>query len=161
MNKTILSGASLLGFVALSLISAILILLASLTSVYMTWASAAYFAMVIGLVLRKQRQRHIQLMNLAIVLDLALVLLLEFQRSAIATAADFSLSIAQQAHIGFSSLAVALYIPVLYLGWGLYLGKLSTDRHRRWHKRLGILAFIARTLGFLLMFSLLEHVKKS
>jgi hypothetical protein len=85
---------------------------------------------------------------------LGIVLTLEYQRQAIDTALAFSMSPLQQAHIAASSVATALYIPVLWLGWHLLKGT-PTAARRRWHRRLAIPAFIFRTIGFILMFALL------
>ena len=122
---------------------------------YMTWASIAYLAMSYGFILRKNRKLHVPLMLFAIVADVSLVLLLEFQRQAINTAISFKLGPLQQAHIGFSTLAVVTYFPILYLGiranWFT-----ATPSQRNMHKKLGITAYLFRTIGFLLMFSMLN-----
>ncbi len=120
-------------------------------------ASLAYLLMCIGLHLRKKRAVHIFFMNCAIFLDIALVLTLEIQRDAIDTAFSFTLLPLQQAHIVMSSIATLLYIPVLYLGWRGYLKKL-TSKQRSWHLRLGISAYFFRTMGFILMFTLIETI---
>lgn len=122
---------------------------------HMFVATFAYLLMVNGLVHRKNKKLHVKLMNSAIGLDLALVLLLELSRNAVDTALSFSLSPLQQAHIVASSLATALYIPILILGWLRYTEKLKGSASRSWHLRLGVVAFIFRSLGFLFMFSLL------
>lgn len=135
-----------------------LIALSVLTTPYMALASFAYGLLCWGLVYRRQREKHTLFMNLGIALDLSLVLLLELQRGAIATAVDFSLNTWQQAHIACSSLAVLLYLPTAYLGWQRYRTPQSSLALREWHKRCGLAAFAFRTLGFILMFSLLSHV---
>jgi hypothetical protein len=121
---------------------------------YMAVATLAYALMTVGLLNRKNKQRHVRLMAIAITLDVLIVLILELQKDAVQTALDFSLAPLQQLHVGTSSIAVLLYIPVVYLGFKRFrgLGDLNT---RLWHIRLGIGAFIFRTLGFILMFSLL------
>jgi len=121
---------------------------------YMGLATLSYGFMNIGLMNLRNRDIHVRYMNSAIALDLALVLVLEFQRDAIQTALSFSLSPLQQAHIAMSAVATTLYIPILILGWRLYLGKLNSAG-RSWHRRLGIMGYVFRSLGFLLMFSLL------
>lgn len=118
---------------------------------YMIWATIAYFLMVTGVVLRKRRPIHVRLMLTAIAMDLCLVGLLEVKRDAVAKALEFSMGPLQQMHIGFSTVAVALYLPVLSLGIMRLRGVGPLD----WHIRLGLAAFIFRTLGFLFMFSLL------
>jgi hypothetical protein len=121
---------------------------------YMGVATFAYGLLNIGLIHIRKPQIHVPYMNAGILLDLSLVLLLEFQRDAINTALSFSLSPLQQAHIGASSMATILYVPILLLGWRLHFGKLGAEG-RLWHRRLGIAGYIFRSLGFLLMFSLL------
>ena len=94
----------------------------------------------------------------AIVIDLSLVLILEFSRSAIATAIGPNLNTLQRLHVGFSTLAVALYIPVIILGWRmLYKAGSATGKQKKWHRRLGYAAFTARTMSFLFMFSMLDR----
>ena len=130
-------------------------------TVPMRVASCAYFAMLAGLLLRKHKTWHLRLMNLAIASDLALVLVLQYKRSAIQTALGFTLNGWQQAHVGFSTLATLLYIPVLIIGWRLARSQRARGESqepsslRRMHRGLAIPAFVFRTLGFLLMFSML------
>lgn len=124
-------------------------------TIYMRWATLSYLCMVSGLYFRKERIRHLALMGLAIFSDLSLVLLLEFQRSAIKTAVSFSLTLPQQLHIGFSTLAVLFYFPVVGLGIARVLQRGSIKTYQK-HRILGMVAFAFRTLGFVLMFSLLK-----
>jgi hypothetical protein len=139
-----------LGILAFALLG----IVAKFGTPYMCVATFSYFTMVTGLVLRNNKKVHYKLMATAITLDLLLVLVLEVQRHAIHTALSFTLSPLQQAHIGASSVATALYLPVVILGlrrlWGL-----SSEKLKTWHMKLGITAFIFRSLGFLLMFSLI------
>ncbi len=121
---------------------------------YMVAATIAYSAMVAGVLNRKNKWAHSRLMGSAMLIDLAIVLSLEFQRSAIKTALGFSLSPLQQFHIGASTVAVALYFPIAYFGLKNYLGK-GDQQTRTRHALLGKWAFVFRTIGFLLMFSLL------
>jgi len=139
--------------------STLLAVIYQIATPYMVVASFAYFCMVFGLYHRLQRNLHVALMSLAIITDLALVLTLQIQRDAIQTAFSMTLSPLQQAHIAMSSAATVLYFPVFYLGAGRRLGKLKGLASRKWHIRLGIAAFVFRTLGFILMFSLLTHVR--
>lgn len=121
---------------------------------YMIAATVAYSAMVAGVLNRKNQKTHTRFMGSAILLDLGIVLSLEVQRHAIKTAIGFSLSPLQQCHIGASTIAVALYFPVIYFGLKRYLGK-GDQKTRSRHMTAGKWAFVFRTLGFLLMFSLL------
>ena len=126
---------------------------------YMLIATISYFLMLAGFYYRRIRQLHMPLMFAAIILDLSLVLILEFQREAIKTAMAMSLSPLQQAHIGFSTLATLCYFPLLFWGYRIWKNQ-STNQQLSLHKKVGKFAFVFRTIGFLLMFSLLTHVKK-
>ena len=128
---------------------------------YMRVASGNFFILLLGLTLRKSRPiAHARLMTAAITSDLLLVLTLQYQRSAIQTALAFKLSALNQAHIFCSSAATLLYIPMLIMGYRLY----SARKERRtgsapdhtWHRSLGFLTLAFRTLGFFLMFSMLN-----
>lgn len=126
----------------------------------MKWATWCYYLMCAGMLLRKGPKRvHAAFMAAAIAGDLGLVLVLEFQRDAIKTALSFELSALQQAHIGFSTLASLLYVPIAVLGYRQMKGWNSSSTQRKAHRLLGIACFIFRSLGFLCMFSLLEHFK--
>lgn len=142
--------------IILLLISAILI--ASQTTIYMGIASFAFFLMVYGFNNRKNHLLHAKLMVSTIVLDLTLVLVLQIQRHAVQTAVSFTLSPLQQIHILVSTIAVILYFPMIYLGRKNLMG-IANQSERKWHRRLGYITFIFRTLGFITMFSQLSHVK--
>jgi len=124
---------------------------------YMGLATLAFAFLCIGLINRRHRAQHVIFMNLGIALDLSIVLALEIQRNAVATAMSFTLSPLQQAHIGTSLLATLLYVPVLILGWKRYRGS-SRAGLRVWHLRLGLAAFVFRALGFISMFALIGHL---
>ncbi len=114
-------------------------------------ATIAWLSLTMGYLNRRKRQTHIRLMLLGIGTDILLVLYLQVTRSAVQTALKFELSVSEQAHIWFSSSALVLYFPILYLGYRLIQG----DRSRRaMHVRLGVTALILRTIGFLFMFSM-------
>lgn len=138
----------------IGLCTALIALILFLTTPYMALASAAYFCMIAGLLQRKKnRFLHRKLMVAATGLDILLVLSLEIQRNAVKTAMEFSLNPLQQAHVVCSLIAVVLYGFVIFYGYTLWHA--GSVRARQLHKRLGIAAFVFRTLGFLLMFSLL------
>ena len=128
---------------------------------YMGAATLSYCLMTTGVILRKEKKIHMPLMITAIVLDLAIVLILQIKRHAIQTASEGTLNGLQKSHIAFSTIAVLLYIPVAIFG----LKKISkrTKRtqpsHSKLHQKFGICAYIFRTLGFITMFSLLSHIK--
>lgn len=117
-------------------------------------ATLAWFLLTIGLVLRKQTVLHVCLMLLGIWMDITLVLYLQVTRSAVQTALSFELSLLEQVHIGLSTVALILYLPVMVLG--LWLIKGSAPDWRRWHLRVGLLAYCFRTGGFCFMFSMLQ-----
>jgi len=91
-------------------------------------------------------------------MDLSLVLVLEFQRHAINTATSFSLGLFEQLHILFSTIATLLYFPLLFLGFKLLRQPAASQNTRFWHITLGFTAFVCRSLGFILMFSLLRRI---
>ena len=128
--------------------------LARFVTPYMLIATAAYCSMVTGVLARKNQKWHTRFMGTAILIDLTLVLILELQRSAIKTAMAFSLTLPQQLHIGASTIAVALYAPVIYFGLKKWRGQGDAETRQK-HMAFGKWAFVFRTLGFLLMFSLL------
>ena len=124
---------------------------------YMAVATLSYFILCMGVVLRRNRKLHPYFMMTGAGLDILLVLVLELQRSAIATAVGGKLNLAQMGHIGFSLLAVLCYIPaILYGRSALEMSQNQTQTHRIW----GRTAFALRTLGFFLMFSMLEIIKR-
>ncbi len=142
------------GIIAAGATSALLV--GYFTTLYMGIATLSYSFLCGGLLLRKNRKMHIGFMNAGIVQDLLLVLTLEYQRSAINTAAQFSLTLLQQTHIIISTLAIAFYTPTLILGWQRYLNPNIKEYRKIWHIRCGITAFVLRTIGFFLMFSMLS-----
>jgi hypothetical protein len=129
-------------------------IVATTATYFMGCATLAYGFMVSGVLFRRHRRVHSRFMITAIALDLTIVATLEIQRHAVDSALAFSLSPLQQLHIASSSVATVLYFPILFLGWRLLRGNFSPTQ-RKWHIRLGTTAFTFRTLGFLLMFSLL------
>jgi hypothetical protein len=126
-------------------------------TLYMAGATLGYALMVAGLLLRRQKGPHVALMVAAITLDLGIVLALELQREAIKTALSFTMTALQQTHVFCSATAAGLYFPVLVLGWMRFTGRARRPASRAWHIRLGLTAFVLRTLGFVLMFSLLKE----
>ncbi len=116
-------------------------------------ASVAWILLAIGYCRRRNKAQHVPLMLTGITLDITLVLYLQFTREAIQTALSFSLTPWQQIHIGFSTAALLLYFPILYLGFRLQGGNCDVSL-RQLHIRLGTLALILRTLGLIFMFSM-------
>ncbi len=124
----------------------------------MVVASMTYFSLCMGLLLRTQSARaHVMLMSAGIAGDLLLVLILQVSRHAVQTALAFTLTPLQQAHVAASTVAVVLYFPVVYFGYGLWTSKGSNAiAMRRRHRPFAIMAFLFRSAGFLLMFSMLN-----
>ena len=122
-------------------------------SAYKAIAATAFLIMLSGLLLRHRNpRRHAQLMGLAMGLDLLVVLLLEIQRDAIATAVSMTLGAPQMIHIAASSLATALYLPVALLGYRRLKGHAGPTACRA-HLLLGVFAFSARGIGFCFMWT--------
>lgn len=141
--------APLLTVAALALVLASAVLL---LPPFMAAATFSYSCLLAGISARRRRTLHVPLMAAGMLIDLAIVLTLEIQRNAVKTALSFSLSPLQQMHIGASTIATILYFPLIFLGIRSWFG---SARDRSLHRKLGTLAFLFRTLGFLLMFSLL------
>ncbi len=122
----------------------------------MTIAAFNYLLILYGFLNRKKNRRlHVRFVSLGILFDLALVLLLEFQRDAIATAVSFKLSALNQAHIFASSIATTLYIPMMITGFMI----IRHEKYRVQHRRMGNLVILFRTLGLILMYSMIESLK--
>ncbi len=123
---------------------------------FMFLATLNFFILLIGFTYRQKDQRkHALLMTLGIVSDLAIVLTLQVQRNAVATAIAFKLSALNQAHIFCSTSATVLYFPMIYLGYQL-IQKKSGPQTKTLHRKLGYATLILRGLGFFLMFSMLK-----
>lgn len=118
-------------------------------------ATFAYALLFQGVLLRRQRAVHIRLMPFGMAIDISLVLLLEITRGAVGTVAGGSLSIWQLSHVAASTFAVLLYFPVAWLGLRQLREKADADQIE-WHRKLGLISFIFRTIGFALMFSMLK-----
>ena len=126
-------------------------------TLYMWIATVAWGLLVIGYLFRKQRQLHVTLMLSGIAVDLSLVLFLEITRDAVQTALGSDVSLLEYVHIAASTGAVICYIPTLYFGWKLLGGEI---KYRKAHVRVAVIALALRTIGFIFMFSMLEHTAK-
>lgn len=122
-------------------------------TIYMYIAACAWITMCGGYFLRRNRRLHPMLMRLAILIDFGLVLYLEATRGAVETALEFKLAVLKQIHIGFSTVALVLYFPVLYFGFHLLKGPVTAQLRNR-HIKFALAAFFFRTLGFIFMFSM-------
>ncbi len=127
-----------------------------LSTPYMTAASISYFLLLNGALFCENRRIHAWLMSGGVLIDLSLVIFLEISRSAIGEAIHSPLNPYQRGHIFCSILAVLLYIPAMLLGLKtIRAGKNKNQLHRR----IGQTALFFRTLGFVLMFSLLAKIQ--
>ena len=143
-------------FVSLFLIASMGLVL-RWTTPYMMIATFSYSLLCMGVALRKNRGLHPYFMTTGAAIDILLVLTLEMQRSAIATAMGGKLNAAQAGHIVCSLIAVLLYIPAMIYGRrAMSQGSSPTEQT---HRYLGRIAFGLRTIGFFLMFSMLGLIK--
>jgi hypothetical protein len=126
-------------------------------SPYKGIATVSYLCLLVGIFHRRNRNVHAGLMSAGMAIDVLLVLVLEFQRSAIATSAGGSLNAYQLAHVIVSTLAVLVYLPTANLGYRRWKGTLPRENNIL-HLRFGILAFSLRTLGYILMFSMSNSI---
>jgi hypothetical protein len=118
-------------------------------------ATVAYTFLIAGILLRKERRWHGRFMGIAVAMDLSLVLYLEYKRAAVEKVANLSITKLQAFHVGFSTGATLLYLPLVILGLLAISHKLGI-KGKIWHKRMGIVAFCLRTLGFIFMFAFLK-----
>lgn len=129
-----------------------------LATPYMGIATTAYLFICAAIYYRRQTHYHVPLVLTGILIDLTLVLTLEIQRHAVETVIEGKLEPLQKAHILFSTLALILYFPTIYCGTKLYRNR-GSSLLKRAHRILGHTAFIFRTIGFVLMFTLLAKIK--
>jgi len=120
--------------------------------VYKTLATVAFVLIWAGWAQRRVRARHVPLVVAGIGLDLALVLILEFQRDVIGMTMSEDWSWVQWTHIGSSVLAVLFYLPTIWLGVAILRGR-ATPATLTWHKRLAEIALVCRTVGFCFMWT--------
>ena len=116
-------------------------------------ATVAYALLVAGVLQRKHRPIHPILMSAGIGIDAALVLALQVQRSVIQDAITNTYSFWETGHILSSTVAFALYFPVVWLGVRQWRG-IGGASGRAWHIRVALTAFLFRTIGFVLMFTI-------
>ncbi len=116
-------------------------------------ATLSWLCIMLGYVKRYELKKHIPLVLVGIGTDILLVLYLEVTRSAIATAAEFSLKPLQQIHILFSTIALLLYFPTMYYGFKMLItGERGSTKKA--HMKVAKLALFFRSLGFIFMFSM-------
>ena len=123
-------------------------------TVYVAIATVAYLLMILGLANRTQRLLHQRFMGATMALDVMVVTVLEVNRNAVETVLDGKLKVLQIGHIAASSVAVGLYGVVIALALARRRGRVG-EWARVWHIRVGIAAFAWRSIGFVLMFSVI------
>jgi len=116
-------------------------------------ATVAYALLVTGLLVRKKRNLHVTFMASGLAIDFALVVILQIQRNVIKEAVTEQYSLLERGHIIASTLAFGLYFPVIVLGLRQLLGY-GSPTDRLWHIRIALTAFVLRSVGFLLMFTI-------
>lgn len=142
---------------AILIIAVLSSLVGLVTTPFMAIATGTYLLLITGLYFKNQKKLHARIMSIAIIIDVALVLILAIKRNAIGTALGLELGFLQQSHVYTSTLATILYIPTMFFGIRLVRALPNNSRSLiLWHKLFAISAFIFRTLGFILMFSLLD-----
>ena len=119
-------------------------------------ATAAWLCLLLGVLRRRHRYTHVPLVLTGIVTDYSLVVFLQITRQAVQTALSFKLSLWQQTHILLSSIALLLYLPVVFFGIALLIGY-QEKKVRVFHRRFALWALFFRTLGFIFMFSMYKH----
>ena len=128
-------------------------------SFYFILGTVSFFTMTLGIIKRHRIPLHIYLVGSAIAIDLFVVLSLEFERDAIGKMASGTLSLPQQCHALISTLVVLLYIPLVTTGILRFLQRKSTPRPSviLWHRRLGFVTYVLRSIAFIFMFSMYER----
>lgn len=116
-------------------------------------ATVAYGFLVTGLLVRTRRDIHPWLMASGLFIDLILVIVLQIQRGVIQGAVTESYSMLQRGHILSSTIAFALYFPLVYFAVRQLL-RIGDAKERLWHIRIGVTAFSFRSVGFVLMFTI-------
>lgn len=136
---------------SLAVLVCIAVLVGWAATLWMGLGTLAYLLMCWGITVRRERALHVRAMLIAMALDVLLVVALELSRHAVGVALSQTLNIYQLTHVVCSTLAVAAYGPVLWLGQQ----RLRHGRHAGWHGAAALTAFALRSAGFIFMFSLL------
>jgi hypothetical protein len=121
-------------------------------------ASFAWLILTGGIFLELTRLTHARWMLAGVLLDIGLVLVLQVQRGAVQTAVAQTLSDIQQLHIVASLGAVILYMPAILIGRKVFRYAQTPEATRELHRNVGRIAYLLRSLGYFLMFSMLSHV---
>lgn len=120
----------------------------------------------LGIFLRKKHRQHMLIMILAFILDVSLVLAIEFNRSAINTAIEQATQIHNAFvlfHITVSLLVVVLYLALMYTGSKVMkLAPIAPDGTKtamfKLHSKLAYAFIILRLINYVTSFRMFEQV---
>lgn len=95
------------------------------------WASAGICVLLaVGIACRRTRSRHVPIMLTGFVLDLALLLYIEFGKNAIKQAATGAVQPIFYIHISVATLSLLMYFVQLYTGFRLLLKGTGREKHK-------------------------------
>lgn len=106
--------------------------------------------MIAGIVVRRKRKLHVQIMSLAMIWDVILILQIELSRSAILKASQAVTNpTALNVHVSIAVTTVVFYAFMIYTGRALLSGR---NEIRQKHKFLGYSTLLLRILTFITSF---------
>lgn len=106
--------------------------------------------MEIGIILRRQRSKHVKIMSAAMIWDVILILQIELSRSAILKASKAVTNpMMLNIHVSIAVSTVLLYLGMVYYGRKLLAGDESV---RSKHRLLGYTTFFMRVMTFVTSF---------
>ena len=106
--------------------------------------------MLAGIIVRRRRQLHIQIMSIAMIWDVLLILQIELSRSAILKASKAMTNpVMLNIHISIAVSSVILYVFMVYTGRKLLSGQ---NEIRSKHRVLGWTTLTMRILTFITSF---------
>ena len=118
--------------------------------VFQTQSIIIYSLMIFGIMKRKNRKIHVPVMSAVLILDVLLILQIEFGRSAVEKATKVLVNpIILNIHVTFAVLSVVFYVLLVITGRKLLKGEQSI---RPRHRLFGWTAFALRTLTLLTSF---------
>ncbi len=102
--------------------------------------------MIVGILMRRNRTRHVRIMSFAMIWDVLLILQIELSRSAILKASQaLGNPMALNIHVTIAVSTVVLYGFMIYTGRAMLSGQ---TQFRRKHRALGYSTFLMRVLTF-------------
>ncbi len=103
--------------------------------------------MVIGIMLRSDKSKHVPMMSLVIAWDILLVLQIELTRSAIAKASQVTTNpMILNIHVTLATTTIVFYLFMIYYGRKLLKGDLSI---KTIHRRMGLATFVLRMATYI------------